>query len=205
MVTVFLFCWLPLSLFNLTLSSVRFVIAIMMPILRNHISLYENQNRPLLVGPFQMHTDDQCCNKRNRKPRSPHTGPPSLTTTPSSPCLAPATSWVGIIVIGIICQLLGWIHSLAICHLPATKTPNSMNTKTFNFCSMQSPFLSGMTSACTNPVLYGFLNESFKKEFKEMYVCAFMENLFNSTEFEQLYIRNLKIKCSRKRCSFQMV
>ena len=23
-----------------------------------------------------------------------------------------------------------------------------------------------MTSACTNPVLYGFLNESFKKEFK---------------------------------------
>ena len=132
MVTVFLFCWLPLSLFNLTLSSVRFAIAIMMPILRNHILLYENQNRPLLVGPFQMHTDDQCCKTRNRKPRSPHTGPPSLTTTPSSPCLAPATSWVGIIVIiaiGIICQLLGWIHSLAICHLPATKTPNSMNTK----------------------------------------------------------------------------
>ena len=23
-----------------------------------------------------------------------------------------------------------------------------------------------MTSACTNPLLYGFLNESFKKEFK---------------------------------------
>ena len=23
-----------------------------------------------------------------------------------------------------------------------------------------------MTSACTNPVLYGFLNESFKREFK---------------------------------------
>ena len=51
-----------------------------------------------------------------------------------------------------------------------------------------------MTSACTNPVLYGFLNESFKKEFKEMYVCAFMENLFNSSEFEQLNIKNLKIK-----------
>ena len=32
-----------------------------------------------------------------------------------------------------------------------------------------------MTSACTNPVLYGFLNESFKNEFKEMYVCAFLE------------------------------
>ena len=27
-----------------------------------------------------------------------------------------------------------------------------------------------------------------------MYVCAFMENLFNSSEFEQLYIKNLKIK-----------
>ena len=36
--------------------------------------------------------------------------------------------------------------------------------------------LTGMTSACTNPVLYGFLNESFKKEFKEMYVCAIVDN-----------------------------
>ena len=26
--------------------------------------------------------------------------------------------------------------------------------------------LLGMTSACLNPVLYGFLNESYKKEFK---------------------------------------
>ena len=25
-----------------------------------------------------------------------------------------------------------------------------------------------MASACTNPVLYGFLNESFKKEFKNI-------------------------------------
>ena len=24
-------------------------------------------------------------------------------------------------------------------------------------------------SACTNPILYGFLNENFKKEFKEMF------------------------------------
>jgi hypothetical protein len=27
-----------------------------------------------------------------------------------------------------------------------------------------------MTSACLNPVLYGFLNESYKKEFKAMWV-----------------------------------
>ena len=28
-----------------------------------------------------------------------------------------------------------------------------------------------MTSACTNPVLYGFLNENFKKEFKNILNC----------------------------------
>ena len=27
----------------------------------------------------------------------------------------------------------------------------------------------GMMSACTNPILYGFLNENFKKEFKAMF------------------------------------
>ena len=28
-----------------------------------------------------------------------------------------------------------------------------------------------MTSACTNPVLYGFLNENFKMEFKKILKC----------------------------------
>ena len=28
---------------------------------------------------------------------------------------------------------------------------------------------SGMASACANPILYGFLNENFKKEFKGMF------------------------------------
>ena len=32
----------------------------------------------------------------------------------------------------------------------------------------------GMTSACMNPVLYGFLNGNFKKEFEEMDVCAIL-------------------------------
>ena len=47
---------------------------------------------------------------------------------------------------------------------------------------------SGMTSACTNPILYGFLNESFKNEFKEMYVCAFLETV----AFLNLFYGNLK-------------
>ena len=34
-----------------------------------------------------------------------------------------------------------------------------------------------MASACTNPLLYGFLNESFKKEFEEMYAFAFIKNV----------------------------
>ena len=109
----------------------------------------------------------------------------------SSSSVSPANSWDGFI-------LLPFVISLQQKH----QTQWTPKLSIFVQCS---PFLSGMTSACTNPVLYGFLNESFKKEFKEMYVCAFMENLFNSSEFEQLYIRNLKIKCSRKGCLFQMV
>ena len=30
--------------------------------------------------------------------------------------------------------------------------------------------ISGMLSACTNPILYGFLNENFKKEFNAMFI-----------------------------------
>lgn len=30
----------------------------------------------------------------------------------------------------------------------------------------------GMSSACSNPLLYGWLNESFRKEFKELFSCC---------------------------------
>ena len=39
---------------------------------------------------------------------------------------------------------------------------------TFN-CYNVDWYHPGMMSACTNPILYGFLNENFKKEFKEMF------------------------------------
>ena len=29
--------------------------------------------------------------------------------------------------------------------------------------------VAGMLSACANPIIYGFLNENFKAEFKELY------------------------------------
>merc|ERR1712181_53123 len=70
---------------------------------------------------------------------------------------------VSMVTVFLFCWLPLSLFNLAFQYIMATVTDKNTFFTLFGTCH-----LLGMTSACTNPVLYGFLNESFKKEFKEM-------------------------------------
>lgn len=70
---------------------------------------------------------------------------------------------VSMVTIFLFCWLPLSFFNLTLSSIRAAVPDNKDFFTLFGTCH-----LIGMTSACTNPVLYGFLNESFKKEFKEM-------------------------------------
>jgi len=70
---------------------------------------------------------------------------------------------VSMVTVFLICWLPLSLFSLAIGPI------REMTDDNLFFTLFATCHLLGMTSACTNPVLYGFLNESFKKEFHEMW------------------------------------
>jgi len=70
---------------------------------------------------------------------------------------------VSMVTVFLICWLPLSLFNLTLPSIRATVTDKNTFFTLFGTCH-----LLGMTSACTNPVLYGFLNESFKNEFKEM-------------------------------------
>jgi len=76
------------------------------------------------------------------------------------------TSWLLICMVTIF--LICWLP-LSIFNLMMVETREYIKENNTFFTMFASCHLFGMTSACTNPVLYGFLNENFKKEFKAMF------------------------------------
>jgi len=75
------------------------------------------------------------------------------------------TCWLLICMVTVF--LICWLP-LSIFNLMMAEIRENTDDNTF-FTMFASCHLVGMASACTNPILYGFLNENFKKEFKLMF------------------------------------
>eukprot|EP00090_Calanus_glacialis_P028679 TRINITY_DN46023_c0_g1_i1.p1 TRINITY_DN46023_c0_g1~~TRINITY_DN46023_c0_g1_i1.p1 ORF type:complete len:273 (+),score=65.66 TRINITY_DN46023_c0_g1_i1:62-820(+) len=87
------------------------------------------------------------------------------------------TSWLLICMVTVF--LICWLP-LSIFNLMMAEIRENTDDNTF-FTMFASCHLFGMTSACTNPILYGFLNENFKKEFKQMFKTIYV-NIWPSRE-----------------------
>merc|ERR1719495_405927 len=75
------------------------------------------------------------------------------------------TCWLLISMVTIF--LICWLP-LSIFNLMMGEIRENTDDNTF-FTMFASCHLFGMASACANPILYGFLNENFKKEFQGMF------------------------------------
>ncbi|KAG8231811.1 hypothetical protein J437_LFUL012640 [Ladona fulva] len=61
--------------------------------------------------------------------------------------------------------------------------------------------MAGMSSACSNPLLYGWLNDNFRKEFKEIMACLFPCRCarFCTTEGIRIRMQDIRSSIRRKR------